>query len=222
MNENDKYAPTGKTMRRIADTVRFVETGGKLPDGGLKKRHRLIPHEEGVLLEDLLGTDDPNVPTTARFQIKSAHHVGNGWSNDVSPSIVTVLNRTPSSFSAQTPGFAKELATDRWYFYTTGAVGGFHKIWFTIVAVLCPETDDVDQATLVVVADEYTGGCEVVPPGANYDGTYDVTDRCGYLNGLTPADLIGGSGTAVYFYPLTGYCDPKWRIDDLCPAPECA
>ncbi len=123
MNDKDKYAPTGETMKRIAATVRHVETGGALPAGGLKKRHRLVAHVEGVLLQDLAGTDDPNSPATATFQIKSPHRVGNGWSNDVSPSIITVLNRSPSSFGAGTTGFATEISTDKWYFHSPGGAG---------------------------------------------------------------------------------------------------
>lgn len=105
---------------------------------------------------------------------------------------------------------------------TGGGGGGGHTIWFTIDSVLCPETDYVDETTLVVIATYYNQSCNGVPPGANYDGTYDVYDLCSYLNGLTPTDLAGGTGRATYHYPLTGYCTPRWIIDDLCPSPECA
>lgn len=103
-----------------------------------------------------------------------------------------------------------------------GGSGGGHTIWFTIDSVLCPDTDYVDETTLVVAATWYNQSCTGVPPGANYDGTYNVYDICNYLQGLTPADLIGGTGRATYHYPLTGYCEPRWIIDDLCPQPECA
>lgn len=103
-----------------------------------------------------------------------------------------------------------------------GGSGGGHKIWFTIVDVLCPDTDYVEEVTLVVEAMYYMAGCGSVPPGANYDGTYDVFDVCNYLNGLTETDLIGTVGKATYMYPLgSGYCEPKWIIDDLCASPEC-
>lgn len=103
-----------------------------------------------------------------------------------------------------------------------GGGGGGHTIWFTIDSVLCPDTDYVYETTLVVTATWYTAGCSKTPPGANDDGTYNVYDLCNYLNGLTPTDLISGTGRATYHYPLTGYCEPRWIIDDLCPQPECA
>jgi len=97
-----------------------------------------------------------------------------------------------------------------------------HTIWFTIDSVLCPDTDYVTETTLVVTATWYTAGCSKTPPGANDDGTYNVYDICNYLYGLTPTDLIGGTGRATYHYPLTGTCEPRWICDDLCPQPECA
>lgn len=221
MNEKDKYAPTGETMRRIGNTVRYVETGGKLPDGGLKKRHRLIPHEEGILLDDLEGTDDPNVPTSARFQIKSPHKTGDGWSNETEPSIVKVLNRTPASFTAETPGFAKELRTDKWYFYTLGGGGGGDRIWFEISSVICNE--DLTK-TLNVTATHYTGGCDKEIPGEDEYGNIVIEDICGILNYYTQEWLESGGvkGSATYMYPRGGYCEPLWLVDNVCGQPECA
>jgi len=100
--------------------------------------------------------------------------------------------------------------------------GGGHTIWFTIDSVLCPDTDYVAETTLVVTATWYAAGCSKTPPGANDDGTYNVYDICNYLDGLTPTDLVGTTGRATYHYPLTGYCEPRWLIDDLCAQPECA
>jgi len=110
----------------------------------------------------------------------------------------------------------------RWHGRRGGGSGGGHTIWFTIDSVLCPETDYVSETTLVAVAEWYTGGCNKTPPGANGDGTYNVYDICNYLNGLTPGDLVGTRGRATYHYPLTGECEPRWLIDDLCAQPECA
>jgi len=107
----------------------------------------------------------------------------------------------------------------RWQFQ--GGSGGGHTIWFTITDVLCPDTDYVSETTLVVTATWYTAGCSKTPPGANDDGTYNVYDLCSYLNGLTVTDLLNGVGRATYHYPLAGACEPRWIIDDLCPAPEC-
>lgn len=102
-----------------------------------------------------------------------------------------------------------------------GGSGGGHTIWFSIGSVLCPDTDYVEETTLVVTAEWYNQSCDSVPPGANEDGTYNVYDNCNYLLGLTPDDLAAGKGRATYHYPLTGYCEPRWLIDDLCPQPEC-
>jgi hypothetical protein len=108
----------------------------------------------------------------------------------------------------------------RWQFHGSG--GGGHTIWFTIDSVLCPETDYVSETTLVVTATWYAAGCNKTPPGANDDGTYNVYDICNYLSGLTAADLPGTTGRATYHYPLTGDCEPRWLIDDICASAECA
>lgn len=102
-----------------------------------------------------------------------------------------------------------------------GGSGGSHSIWFTIESVLCPEIDYVDETTLVVTPTWYTGGCNKTPPGATYEGTYEVFDICNLLRGLTPTDLEGGTGKATYMYPLSGYCEPRWIVDEVCPQPEC-
>lgn len=107
----------------------------------------------------------------------------------------------------------------RWQFH--GGSGGGHTIWFEISQVLCPGTDYVEETTLVVTPTWYTGGCNKTPPGATYEGTYEVFDICNLLRGLTPTDLEGGTGKATYMYPLSGYCEPRWIVDEVCPQPEC-
>jgi hypothetical protein len=99
--------------------------------------------------------------------------------------------------------------------------GGGETIWFTITDVLCPESDYVAETTLVATATWYSQSCTGTPPGAEYGGEYHVYDLCNYLSGLTPTDLVGTTGRATYMYPLTGGCEPKWVIDDLCAQPEC-
>jgi hypothetical protein len=110
----------------------------------------------------------------------------------------------------------------RWQWHGGGSSGGGHTIWFTITDVLCSGEDYVSETTLVVTATWYNQGCTGTPPGANYEGTYNVYDICNYLRGLTPGDLEGTTGRATYMYPLTGTCNAKWIIDDLCAQPECA
>jgi hypothetical protein len=110
----------------------------------------------------------------------------------------------------------------RWQFHGgSGGGGGGHTIWFTIDSLLCPEADYVAETTLVVTATHYNQSCAGTPPGANYEGTYDVYDICNYLHGLVEDDLLGTTGRATYMYPLTGACEPRWVIDDLCAQPEC-
>ena len=108
----------------------------------------------------------------------------------------------------------------RWQFHGGGGGGG-ETIWFTIAEVLCPDTDYVAETTLVVTPTWYSRSCTGTPPGAEYGGEYYVYDLCNYLYGLTPTDLVGTTGRATYMYPLTGACEPKWIIDDLCAQPEC-
>ncbi len=102
-----------------------------------------------------------------------------------------------------------------------GGSGGGHTIWFVIEDMLCPETDYVDEETLVVTVEYYTGGCSKTPPGANYDGSYNIYNYCGQFVGLTRDDLIGTKGKATYAYPLDGYCTPLWFVDFLCAQPQC-
>ena len=127
--------------------------------------------------------------------------------------VLDVVNRSESSSYTAGDWGKVERINGEWQPYTGTGGGGGHTIWFTIDSVLCPETDYVDETTLVVIATYYNQSCT---------GTYNVYDLCSYLNGLTPADLMGGTGRATYHYTLTGYCDPRWIIDDLCPQPECA
>jgi|GEM_PF-2171026 len=109
----------------------------------------------------------------------------------------------------------------RWQQKESGGSGGGHEIWFTINNMLCPTADYVDEETLVVTAEYYTGGCSGTPPGSNDDGTFDVFNYCGQFVGLTRDDLIGTKGKATYAYPLTGACVPKWFVDFLCAQPDC-
>ena len=97
--------------------------------------------------------------------------------------------------------------------------GGGHEIWFTILSVYCE--DAYDDWHLVVEADWYTAGCAKTPPGANDDGTYNIYDNCDKRLFLVADTLPGMTGTATYWYPLTGTCLPKWFLDEICGQPEC-
>jgi hypothetical protein len=134
--------------------------------------------------------------------------------------VLDVVNRSESISYVSGDWGKVERINGEWQPYT-GTGGGGETIWFTITDVLCPETDYVSETTLVATATWYTGGCSKVPPGAEYGGEYYVYDLCNYLYGLTPSDLLGTTGRATYMYPLTGACEPKWVIDDLCVQPTC-
>jgi hypothetical protein len=137
--------------------------------------------------------------------------------------VLDVVNRSESSSYTAGDWGKVERINGEWQPYTgTGGTGGGHTIWFTITDVLCPETDYVSETTLVVTATYYNQSCTGTPPGANYEGTYDVYDMCNHTSGLTPGDMLGTTGRATYMYPLTGTCTPKWIIDELCAQPECA
>ena len=100
-------------------------------------------------------------------------------------------------------------------------IGG-EVMWFTILEVLCPTRDYVDETTLVVQWDRYTGACGKEPPDAQYDGTYYVYQECGEdLDGQVADDLVGTKGKATYFRASAEGSDPRWIIDLLCHLPEC-
>jgi hypothetical protein len=135
---------------------------------------------------------------------------------------IAYRNSTDSQSAGNSFHVAWNSDTKRWEVLgIAGSSGGGHEIWFVIEDMLCPNVDYVDDEMLVVTPEIYTGGCNKVPPGGNYDGTYDVYNYCGEFVGLTETDLIGTRGKATYGYPLTGYCEPKWYVDFLCAQPEC-
>ena len=96
--------------------------------------------------------------------------------------------------------------------------GVTHTIWFTITGVTCSDNYGTVYS-LTVEATWYNLGCTQIPPGENYDGSYTVYDICGYAG--TADNILGTTGRATYMYPLAGYCEPQWIIDDLCYEPAC-
>lgn len=102
-----------------------------------------------------------------------------------------------------------------------GGGGGGHRIWFDITAVTCNE--DLTK-TLTVTVTYFTGGCTESIPGEDEYGNVIVEDICGILNYYTETWLESGGikGSATYVYPRSGYCEPKWIVDNVCGQPECA
>lgn len=102
-----------------------------------------------------------------------------------------------------------------------GGGGGGQRIWFEITEVICNE--DLTKE-LVVTVTHYTGGCTKAIPGEDEYGNVTIEDICGILNYYTQVWLETGGvkGSATYFYPRDGYCEPLWLVDSICGQPECA
>lgn len=177
---------------------------------------------------EIIGKLDEDLPAATDFGTAPGEAVMSVWFKDQNGDLIdsgrneTIRQRFESADNKSAGDEVRAAWIEGEWVALPGGGGGGHTIWFTITDVLCPDTDYVAETTLVATATWYNQSCTGTPPGANYDGTYSIYDLCSYLNGLTPGDLISGTGRATYHYPLTGGCTPKWIIDDLCPQPECA
>ena len=125
-DNEDGYSVTGESLARIGRVVREFETNsgiGPPEQRRSRARQRIV---EGKLLENLKGTDDPDVPTTARFQIMATKQNSDGWVEDDSPSIVPLLNRTHASWVENDVLSAVELYPNKWFVATpdTGRLQG--------------------------------------------------------------------------------------------------
>lgn len=176
---------------------------------------------------EIIGKLDDDLPAATAFGTAPGEAVMSVWVKDPNGDLIessrneNIVQRfTTVGDMAAGDEVRAAWIEGEWVAMPVGSGGG-HTIWFTINSVLCPDIDYVAETTLVVTATWYTGGCSRTPPGANDDGTYNVYDICNYLRGLTPDDLEGTVGRAEYHYPLTGYCEPRWLIADLCAQPEC-
>lgn len=136
MAEEEGFSVAGESLARIGRVVREAETNQGLDPKRPRLARTPLRMVEGVLLEDLAATDDPNVPTFARFQIKSATMPDMGWSDENAPSIIPVWNRTPNDFIATEVLMAIELYTNKWYIVSGG--GGI-KLYHGVVLEQCSE-----------------------------------------------------------------------------------
>jgi hypothetical protein len=177
---------------------------------------------------EIIGKLDDDLPAATNFATAPGTAVMSVWFKDQNGNLIDSgrnenIKQRFESAEAKAAGDEVRAAwiEGEWVALPSGGSGGGHTIWFTINDVLCPNTDYVAETTLVVTATWYNRSCTGTPPGANYDGTYNIYDLCNYMQGLTPTDLVNGTGRATYHYPLTGYCEPRWVIDDLCPQPVC-
>lgn len=119
----ESYLVKGSALARIGRVTREVETnlGLKPPE----HRRKRIPATilEGVFTETLAPTSDPNAPTTAKFQIKTAVMATDGWEDEDAPSIIPVLNRTRNEYAIGDIATVIELYANK-YFVISGAANG--------------------------------------------------------------------------------------------------
>ena len=216
--------PTGysldiNSLKRIGRAVREVETNQKLPPTTNRRSRFNGPMVEGIMLENLDGTNDTKVPTKARMQIKTGLQANDEWADDPQPSILTIWNRTTTAVSIDQVVFAKELYPDRWHLIVGGGGSGVFDIEFTVISMDCYTTPWI----LTVEVTWFTGGCTAPIPDADpYTGYVEIQNRCNIADHFTDVNIVGLTGTATYRYPRTGsYCTPSWRLDDICGEGEC-
>lgn len=99
-----------------------------------------------------------------------------------------------------------------------GSSGGTHRIWFTIYEVECLADGD---KILTVDVDEYTGGCTGPIPGEDSYGRVKVYGKCSTMKLFVAENMLDKQGSATWMHPRTGYCVPRWLVDDLCIIPTC-
>jgi hypothetical protein len=211
------YSVSGESLKRIGRAVRAVETNQPIPFEEKRRSGFNGPMVEGVFLEDLPGTSDPNTPSYARFQIQTALQGLDGWAKENSPSIIPVWNRSPSSASEGDFGFAKELYPNKWYWVAGGT--GASTIRFAIREADCENRSAIvkvlSRAGSVPGEYEIAGQEELNEQGATVASKFVVVyDKAGcYLN-ESNLNLFGRIGYANYLYgtPLHPY-DPWWSFE---------
>jgi hypothetical protein len=100
-----------------------------------------------------------------------------------------------------------------------GGGGGTHRIWFTIDEVECVGTEG--DKILTVYVDDYTGDCTGSIPGEDSYGRVKVYGKCSTMKLFVAEDMLDKQGSATWMFPRTGYCIPRWLVDDLCIIPTC-
>ncbi len=100
-----------------------------------------------------------------------------------------------------------------------GSSGGCHRIWFTIYEVECVGSDG--DKIITVDVDDYTGSCAGAIPGEDSYGRVKVYGKCSTMRLFVAENMLDKQGSATWMYPRTGYCVPRWLIDDLCIIPTC-
>ena len=156
---------------------------------------------------------------------------------------ISYLNRKPNRQLGEAFWAVFNKDTKRWEVIATagGTGGGAERIWFYIVDVYCPDAENDPCLVMSVEVEwtDYTGGCDVEPPGVDpYTGLITVFDR-GVLEYFTADQLLNGGhygpnmesrqglqGSATYFYSrepneCSYECGGRWLIDSILGNPEC-
>lgn len=208
------------STKRIGRVVREVETNQQLPPTTNRRSRFNGPMVEGIMLENLDGTDDPNVPTKARMQIKTGLQANDEWKDDPQPSILTIWNRTTTSVSIDQVVFAKEVYPDRWHLIVGGGSGVVTSIRFEIVSS--------DPTTLtglaLILAWNYGFTQSQIPASILGNTVVEICDPKGCFLNEPNVDLTARQGTAVYRQGLPetvcrpGYppFDGVWEVETLC------
>ncbi len=222
MNEDETqraFSLRGDAVLRTGNAVRAFEAG-KVPleSRGPNRRDTQTVYEV-VLLEDLLGTDDPDVPTSARARIKVPSVGSNALVNDVAPNEITVLNRSAVDWYFGAVGVATEIYPDKFFFGAPATSSGSQMIAFSIVS-----SDPAIRSALVEIRQRSFAGPVY---GSTLDDTvvtvYD-TDGC-YLNEPN-VDLTGRNGHAELMltdaeaesvhFPDYDVPPKYWKVIGLC------
>mgnify|MGYP003634999481 CR=1 FL=1 len=227
----DLFGFTAPDVTRIENVVNFVE---KNPQTGLPiddVREVPLRRLQIVLKEELAGTSDYNVPTSARATVKVGLDAVEALGNK-DPDI-TVWNRFSASYAVGTFLHVVEVdEDDRWYAVSTGGSGNQ-----TIKFVILGPSAAIGQGAIgcdYVTAEVTRIGCDA--SGVQIGDTVNIwdPDYC-YLN--MPLDLLVGlRGTAQsmqnnisaidaaelvdcqYEVLAAGAC--RWEVTSLCCAEE--
>ena len=216
---NDEGATLGeKALQQIAKGLRDIQRLKKDDRStGLNANARQANYQVKWDVDIDAATDSVSSPGLGTATIWARESGGDLYDTG---RVLDVVNRSESSSYTAGDWGKVERINGEWQPYT-GTGGGGHTIWFTIDSVLCPETDYVDETTLVVIATYYNQSCTGTPPWSNYEVTYNVYDLFSYFSYYTAQELVGKTGRAGYYYPLTGSCEPRWVVEDLCGEPQC-
>ena len=210
---DDIFGFSEKDTTRITNAVTHFETRPETATPRDDVREMPRRRAQITLDEDLAGTEDYDAPTSGRATIKTGLS-GLDSLGSIAETII-VWNRFPTEYTAGDFAHAVEVIEDNRWYMVGGGSGGGKIIEFTIDSVNCP-----GDGYWNVIVDSYSGGCTAPSPGEDSYGFVEVRPNC--LSPYSQAELeASGTGTAVYMYPRTGYCEPYWLELTSCAVVEC-